>query len=124
MTAVWLVSGAIGSAYFIPMSNLNHMQDFLLYPKFSAGVDLGDQQLAASSGWGFEWGAIRSLPFLFLNLQPLHHLFPTVHHSKLHLLLPYIRKEYAVQDVGFVFSLRNWFKTVATYHRIDPFDGL
>ena len=34
------------------------------------------------------------MPWLFLNLQPAHHLFPGIHHSKLRKITPLIREHY------------------------------
>jgi fatty acid desaturase len=56
--------------------------------------DWGEYQLRTAVGWGYEWGACASVPFLLVNHQPLHHLFPALHHSRLPSLVPLVREAY------------------------------
>ena len=57
----------------------------------AATDDWGEFQLRTTKGWGGMNSVLGCAPFLFLNLQPAHHLFPALHHSKLHLITPLIR---------------------------------
>ena len=56
--------------------------------------DWGEFQLRTTKGWQATSRPLFCVPWLFLNLQPAHHLFPALHHSKLHLIVPLIREAY------------------------------
>jgi fatty acid desaturase len=56
--------------------------------------DWAEYQLKTTWGWGLLNRPMFCLPWLFLNLQPQHHIFPAVHHSKLRLITPLIRAHY------------------------------
>jgi len=56
--------------------------------------DWADFQLRTTWGWQQTGRPLACLPWLYLNLQPAHHIFPAVHHSKLRLLAPLIREHY------------------------------
>ena len=66
--------------------------------------DWGELQLLTTVGWARHWTAapstasllssLVSMVSLYLDLQPAHHLFPAVHHSKLPKILPLLEKHY------------------------------
>ena len=80
--------------------------------------DWGEYQLRTAVGWGYEWGACASVPFLLVNHQPLHHLFPALHHSRLPSLVPLVREAYPgllADEPGlgaFVQAFREMYETV------------
>jgi len=86
---------------------------------YDATDDWGEFQLRTTLGWASMAGAAASLPSLFLNLQPAHHLFPAVHHSQLYLLVPLIRKHYPclMEDHDFWELLAGALRTLASSPR-------
>ena len=56
--------------------------------------DWADFQLRTTCGWRQTTRPLVGLPWLFLNLQPGHHIFPAVHHSRLREITPTIREHY------------------------------
>merc|ERR1712032_476256 len=56
--------------------------------------DWAEFRLQTTWGWGQLNRPLFCMPWLFLNLQPAHHIFPAVHHSKLRLITPLIRAYY------------------------------
>jgi fatty acid desaturase len=58
------------------------------------------------------------VPFLLVNHQPLHHLFPALHHSRLPSLVPLVREFYPgllAEEPGFgafVQAFREMYQTV------------
>lgn len=56
--------------------------------------DWGDFQLRTTWGWQQLGRPLLCLPFLYLNLQPAHHLLPAVHHSRLREITPLMREHY------------------------------
>ena len=91
-----LLTIGVASLYAFVFFQVSHVQpETLDGDGIRAAVDdWGEFQLRTTKGWGATRGVLGCAPFLFLNLQPAHHLFPALHHSKLHLVTPLIRQHY------------------------------
>eukprot|EP00931_Biecheleriopsis_adriatica_P038218 TRINITY_DN21913_c0_g1_i2.p1 TRINITY_DN21913_c0_g1~~TRINITY_DN21913_c0_g1_i2.p1 ORF type:complete len:623 (-),score=35.31 TRINITY_DN21913_c0_g1_i2:42-1847(-) len=109
---IWTI--VIASVYAFIGFQMTHFQHELLDGDAVKAKtdDFGEYQLRTCWGWGQSNGAVFGLPFLFLNFHPGHHLFPGVHHSKLHLLTPLIRAYYPdlAQDHSLASMLHGMFK--------------
>ena len=91
-----LLTIGVASLYAFVFFQVSHVQpETLDGDGIRAAVDdWGEFQLRTTKGWGATRGVLGCAPFLFHNLQPAHHLFPALHHSKLHLVTPLIRQHY------------------------------
>ena len=90
------LSFALSSIYSFIFFQVSHLQPSTIDGDTirREASDWGEFQLRTTNGWGALHSPLRSAPWLFLNLQPAHHLFPAIHHSKLCLITPLIRSHY------------------------------
>merc|ERR1712190_439465 len=91
-----LLSFVICSVYTFILFQASHYQPEILDGDVIRAEtdDWAEYQLKTTWGWGLLNRPMFCLPWLFLNLQPQHHIFPAVHHSKLRLITPLIRAHY------------------------------
>merc|ERR1712032_1720789 len=115
----YLWSAMIGSVLSFVLFQVSHYQmDTLDGDQFRDELDdWGAFQLHTSWGWAQMSRPAWGLNFLFLNLQPAHHVLPAIHHSKLHLVTPAIRAHYPVlmEDHALLPMIMDMFKILLGY---------
>lgn len=91
---LWICMWLSGSLYFMTITNVTHHQknNWMAIPH--ASRDWGAWQMATASDIEIPFG-LRGIPFcgmfyIFLHEQTLHHLFPTIDHSRLPRLRPLV----------------------------------
>jgi len=93
---LWTLLWLSGSFYFMLVTTVTHNQErnWTVIPNDSR--DWGAWQMATATDIEIPCG-LRGVPlcemmFIFLHEQTLHHLFPTICHSRLHLLRPIVSR--------------------------------